>query len=315
MIHALLIPLLLAAPPAKPAPAPAPAADAANVAKAKTLFQAGQKLYKAGKFADAIARFEEAYAARPHPVIFFNIGKCWEQLSENAKALRAYRDYLRLAPDAKDKDTVMDAMANLERRLREKGLQQLLVYAEPASARILVDGKDIGTSPASVELVAGSHKLEASAPGFETYERTFNFSITRASEMTVTLEPPKEATVASDAPKAEPTSTAPKSALDPGPPPPAPPMVSTEPAKKGRLWTYVVGGVAVASAGAGLGLGLAANGEAEKFTSVQHDPMTVNQEYQAARDASTGLATGANVAYGVAGAAAITAVILFILEK
>jgi len=313
MIHVLLIPLLLAAPAA---PAPAPAADAANVAKAKELFQAGQKLYKAGKYAEAIARFEEAYAARPHPVIFFNIGKCWEQLSENAKALRAYRDYLRLAPDAKDRDTVTDAMANLERRLREKGLQQLLVYAEPPTARIVVDGKDIGTSPASVELIAGSHKLEVSAPNFAKYERTFNFSITRATEMTVTLEPPKSAPVASDAPRADPKPADTGSKLDPGPPPPPPPMVSDEaPKKGGRLWAYVVGGVAVASVGAGVGLGVAANGEAAKFTSVQHDPATVNQEFAAARDASTGLATGANVAYGVAGAAAITAVILFILEK
>lgn len=311
MIHALLTALLLAAPPAKPADAPA---DPAAVARAKELFQQGQKLYKARKYADAIARFEQAYAVRPHPVIFFNIAKCWEQLSENAKALRAYRDYLRLAPDAKDKDTVTDAIANLERRLREKGLQQLLVFAEPASARIVVDGKDVGASPASIELAAGSHTLEVSADGFEKVERTFNFNLNRSSEMTVTLEP-KGAAVASDAPKAEPKPGETKPALEPGPPPPPPPMVATEAPKKGRVFTWVAGGVAIASAGAGLGLGLAASGEAAKFTSVQHAPEAVQGNYDAARQSSESLALGANVAYGVAGAAAITAIVLFILEK
>lgn len=310
MIQSLLVAVLLSAPPAKPAPAPA--ADPAAVAKAKEAFSAGQKLYKAGKFAEAIARFEEAYRARPHPVIFFNIGKCWEQLAENAKALRAYRDYLRLAPDAKDKDTVSDAIANLERRLREKGLQQLMVYAEPASARIVVDGKDIGASPASVELVAGSHTLLVTAEGFEQHERTFNFSVTRSSEMTVTLDPARPTQpVASDAPKVEPKPTDMGATLDPGPPPPPPPTVAAEVPRKGRVWTWVAGGVAVASAGAGLGLGLAANGAAAQYVTTLHPPGTAD----GAAANVQGLATGANVAYGVAGAAAITAIVLFFVEK
>ena len=108
MIYPLLIALSLAAAPAKAAPAPA-ADESGDVKKAKDLFQWGQKLYKQARYAEAIAKFEEAYSVRPHPVIYFNIGKCYEQLGETAKALRAYRDYLRLAPDAKDKETVSDA--------------------------------------------------------------------------------------------------------------------------------------------------------------------------------------------------------------
>lgn len=314
MIYALLIvPLLLAAPAAKPPKAEAPADESGDVKKAKELFQWGQKLYKQARYAEAISKFEDAYAARPHPVIFFNIGKCYEQLGETAKALRAYRDYLRLAPEAKDKETVSDAIANLERRLREKGMQQLMVFADPPNARISVDGKDLGGSPASVELIAGNHALTVTAEGYDKVERSFVMQTTRATEMTISLRPSggaKETPLASDAPRADPKNT-----LDPGPPPPAPPMVVSEQPKKGRLWTYVAGGVAVASLGAGIGLGVAANGEAQKFTSVQHDPQTVQAEFDAANRSANGMALGANVAYGVAGAAAITAVILFFVEK
>lgn len=315
MIPALLIALLVAAP--KPAPAPAAAAESGDVKKAKDLFQSGQKLYKSARYAEAIAKFEEAYLVRPHPVIYFNIGKCWEQLGETAKALRAYRDYLRLAPDAKDKDTVSDAIANLERRLREKGMQQLMVFADPPTARISVDGKELGSSPASVELIAGNHVLTVVAEGHEKVERSFVMQTTRATEMTISLRPLGKEPVASDTPRAEPKTTV----ADSGTPPPTPPLVVVAPVetKKGRLWTYVAGGVAVASLGAAVGLGVGANGAMEKFTKpadgMPHPEDQVQARFNEATQSANTLATGANVAYGVAGVAAATAVILFFVEK
>jgi hypothetical protein len=83
-----------------------------------------------------------------------------------------------------------------------------------------------------------------------------------------------------------------------------------EPARKGgRLWTWIAGGAAVAAAGAGVGLGVAANGAAAQTAM---PPMGVTPAQQAS--SAQGLATGANVAYGVAGAAAVTAVVLFFIE-
>ena len=324
MIHALLIALFLAAPPApKAKPAAAPEAESGDVAKAKELFQWGQKLYKQARYAEAIAKFEEAYSVRPHPVIYFNVGKCWEQLGETAKALRAYRDYLRLAPDAKDKETVSDAIANLERRLREKGMQQLMVFAEPANARISVDGKELGTSPVSVELIAGNHSLTVTAEGFEKVDRSFVMQTTRATEMTISLRPagsglkePAKEPIATDVPKAEPK----KDVVDNGTPPPMPPVVvAPVETKKGRLWTYVAGGVAVASLGTAIGLGVGSTGAMEAFTKpkdgMPHNPATVQAEFDAAKQSATGLATGSGVAYGVAGVALATAVVLFFVEK
>lgn len=311
MMTPALVLLLLAAPAAKKAPAPAPAAEDGDVKKAKDLFTWGQKLYKQARYAEAISKFEEAYEVRPHPVIYFNIGKCYEQLGETAKALRSYRDYLRLSPDAKDKETVSDAVANLERRLREKGQQQLMVFADPPNARISVDGKELGTSPASVELVAGNHTLLVSADGYEKVERSFVMQLSRATEMTISLRPvgAKETPpLVSDAPKKDDKPT-----LDPGTPPPAPPLVvEPAPQKKGRVWTYVVGGVAVASLGAGIGMGVASGSNAQQLTDPNRMPGgNAQQLHDSARD----LSVGANVAYGVAAAAAITAVVLFFVEQ
>lgn len=299
-VHALCALVSLGAAPA--------AADDAT--RAKDIFKVAQKLYKEARYADAIAKFEEAYVLKPSPVIIYNIGKCHEQLGDVPKAMRSYRDYLRLAPDAKDKDTVGDAIANLERRLKEKGLQQLLVFADPPAALIEVDGKVLGNSPASIELTAGNHTLKVKADGYETTERSFVMQTARATEMTINLRKVEASTPPLDAPKKdEPkpvaltpsTSTATTGSTEV--------TKTAEPAKKGgRVWTWVAGGLAVASAGAGVGLGVAAQGTAAKV------PMAPIGQAPAQAQQAQGLAMGANVAYGVAGAAAVTAVILFFVE-
>jgi hypothetical protein len=220
--------------------------------------------------------------------------------------LRAYRDYLRLLPDAHDKENVTDAMANLERRLREKGVQQLMVFADPPQARIVVDGQDLGLSPATVELMAGNHTMVVTADGYEKVERSFVMQTTRATEMTITLRPVTAAPPVNDVPKAEPAVN-----LSPPLPPPPVVMVASEAPPKRRVWTFVAGGAAVAGLGAGVVMGVVANNTAERMRSEVRPQV----EAQALHDRAQSMAIGANVAYGVAAVAAATAVVLFFVEQ
>ena len=175
--------------------------------------------------------------------------------------------------------------------------------------------RSLGTSPVSVELIAGNHALTVTAEGFEKVDRSFVMQTTRATEMTISLRPvstglkePAKEPVVTDVPKAEPK----KDVVDTGTPPPMPPVVVTPvETKKGRLWTYVAGGVAVASLGTAIGLGVGANGNAAELKRVEHTQMEAQNLYNSAN----GMATGANVAYGVAGVALATAVVLFFVEK
>ncbi len=291
---------------------PQEAASEADAAQAKAAFEAGKKLYKQAKYAEAVVKFDEAYKARPHPAIFFNIAKCHEQLGDVAKALRNYRDYLRLLPQAEDKVAVQDSVANLERKLREKGVQQVLIFAEPASAKIEVDGKGVGVSPASVELAAGQHALTVSADGFTTVERSFTVSLAKSSELTVALTPKAEQTPSIPV---SPKKDAPVASKDPSLTPadsqkPSTPDLKTPAPKKGRVVTWIAGGTALAALGAGIGLGVAANGAAQSLKSTERSRADATALQQQAQ----GMATGANIAYGVAGAAAIAAVVLFFVE-
>jgi hypothetical protein len=316
VVPALCIALVVSAPAKPKTPPPAPVAD--DTQKAKEAFQTAQRLYKEARYAEAIVKFEEAYAIKPSPVLFFNIGRCHEQLADVPKAMRAYREYLRMAPDAKDKDTVNDAIANLERRLKEKGLQQLLVFADPPTALIEVDGKVLGNSPASVELTAGNHKLTVKAEGYETTERAFVMQVQRATEMTINLRPaatpPIE--VKKDPPKETPKDTTkdvtkkdePKRAdLTPketGSGTGGDVVKPAEPAPRKRLFTWVAAGTAGAAAVGGIIMYAMANGLAKD---IANQPVGTVQRVQ-------GLQTGSFVLFGVAGAAAVSAIVLFFLE-
>ena len=296
---------------------PALADEASDARKAKDLFAAGQKLYKADKYAEAIVKFEAAYTVTPHPVIYFNIARCYEQLGDAPKAIKAYKDYLRLMPSAKDREAVNESVAALERKVREKTLARVTVTAEPAGARVEVDGKAVAGTPAIAEVPPGTHQVLVSLEGHDSVERTVATTAGQAVDLTVTLRKtadPKGS--ASDAPrKDEPAAGA---SLTPGPSVAgqvSQPGVTEQPRK--RVATWVVGGVAVAGLGTGIALGLMSS----SATSAMRAPIVSPATYPttAERDAQvkniTTLAVGADVAYGVAAAAAVTAVVLFFVEK
>src|SRR4051812_39281011 len=83
-------------------------AAAARRDEAKAAFGRGNTAYNLGKYADAIAEFERAYALSRLPEILFNLGQCYrkqweaEQRSElGRRALHYYEAVLREAPTAK----------------------------------------------------------------------------------------------------------------------------------------------------------------------------------------------------------------------
>lgn len=326
MKKTLLLIIALATMPVSSALGAGPA-EAADTKKAKELFGDAQKLYKQGRFAEAIEKFELAYQAKPHPLIYFNVGRCYEELAKVGPALKAYKSYLRLSPEAKDRNQVADTIANLERKLRDQGLQQLTVVVDPPAAQIEVDGQGAGPSPATVELTVGNHHVVLTADGYEKIDRTISMTPGQASELNIAMvkssEPKAPATDApvAERPKPEPE---PESIISAVQPEPSLTEISTEqPAKvsppRGRVWTYVVGGVAVASLGAAVGMGVGSLLEAEAYRAGDNGQRWPTEgptgaEGMAHYDAANTLSTGANIAYVVAGAAAITAIVLFFTE-
>ena len=103
------------------APRPARADDPAMRA-AKRHFERGEKLFALGKFDDALDEYQKAFDARAIPDFLFNIGQCYRNLGDLDQAIFSFKKYLKLEPDAPNKDAVTKLIDELEdKRARENG--------------------------------------------------------------------------------------------------------------------------------------------------------------------------------------------------
>ena len=88
--------------------------DDAALARARKHFKRGEKLYALGKFDAALAAYEAAFDAAPLPEFLFNIGQCHRNLDHYDEAIFSFNKYLRLEPDADNRDAVEKLIAELE---------------------------------------------------------------------------------------------------------------------------------------------------------------------------------------------------------
>jgi tetratricopeptide (TPR) repeat protein len=220
----------------------APTAEQRSEAKAR--FDEGAAAYRAGQYAHAVELFLAADALVPSAALSFNVARAYEKLGETAKALRHYRDFLRRAPNAPNARDVGSVVATLEKRLMQRGLQQVTVLSEP-EADLAIDGLWLGRTPWTGELKPGPHRAVLSRQGYRAQSRDFELSAERAMDLSLRLEP---------------AFTAPRSlSSGPSPLPPAPPApVPAGPKNDARSaeglgpWPWVTvaaGGAALASAG------------------------------------------------------------------
>jgi hypothetical protein len=302
-------------------PAPAGAAGAAgDVAEARSHFERGAGLFRAGDYRQAIVEFEAAYRLKPHGSIHFNLAQCHEKLDEWPAALRGYEDYLRELPDARDRAAVRAAIGRIERRLAAAGVQALLVYTDPPGAEVRIDGRTHGRSPFHITLPPGVYRVTLSLDGHQPEERQAEVSASATQVLDLMLRPvtgavseatpgaPGAAGVAPAAALAAPAAVdlAPRPAvsslLGPSPEP-------SRPAAKRRVYTWVAAGMATAAGLAGAWMGVAAKRQQDRLLDGSPHPDAA----ALARDAQR-KATAANVLYGLSGVAAAAGVTLFYVE-
>jgi hypothetical protein len=102
------------APAAAPAPAPAASGDDAAMAQAKQHFETGRNAYNAGDYVTAIREFKAAEQLRPSPILDYNIGLANEKLGKRRVALKYYKRYLEVQPNASNKAEVEQKVSALE---------------------------------------------------------------------------------------------------------------------------------------------------------------------------------------------------------
>ncbi len=296
------------APSAKPAapgpsdkPAPSTAADPdQRKADARRHFKAGAKAYAAGKYSDAIDQFLEANRLVPSPALSYNIARAYDKIGNAAQALSFYRDYLRRAPNASDKQSVDATIDKLEKALMQKGVQQVTVLSTPSRATVVMDGQPVGVTTWTGEIYPGRHRLTLRLEGYQDTEKVFNLPAHRAIDVKVELAAVQ---------KKPSESAAPTPPSKPAPVVVAPPPRPQESHAQVAPWTWAALGVGVASLGGSLGFELA-RASAER----QSRDASTQVEAASRYDTMKSRQTIARVLLGVGAAATVAGGVLLYLD-
>jgi tetratricopeptide (TPR) repeat protein len=99
-------------------------ADDPDLRTAKRHFERGEKLYALAKFREALDEYQKAFDAKPIPDFLFNIGQCYRNLGDYDSAIFSYRKYLKLAPDAPNRDKVEQLISDLEAKQAQSDTQR-----------------------------------------------------------------------------------------------------------------------------------------------------------------------------------------------
>ncbi len=101
--------LAVVGPTARPAFADDPATRAA-----RRHYERGEKLFALGKFDEALEEYQTAFDAKPLPGFLYNIGQCYRNLGDYDQAIFSFKKYLKLEPDAQNKEAVEQLITDLE---------------------------------------------------------------------------------------------------------------------------------------------------------------------------------------------------------
>ena len=302
-------------PLAPPAPVCATKPSPGDKSKAMATFRKGKQEMDAGHFKESLALFEEAHCGFPAPALRRAISEAQLRLGQ-CEAAQA-------SADKWGDEAVGDERASVAPWLDQirSSCVSTSITLQPADARLTVDGEARTSSEGrwSARLLVGSHTIRVERAGFKPQELQFRAVSSSPASTTISLVPeraPPPSVAVIEAPPARPPAvtapprpTQPPPALAPKEEPVAVTPVPVEPARRADLgWVpWLPAGVAVV----GLGLAIAGGVLAAQCpsTAISPDALYDAQVCQANH------ATLADVGWGIAGAGAVTAGVLFLVLR
>jgi hypothetical protein len=280
-----------------PGAAPKAAAKAPDakpdLAAAKKHYAQGDKLFKAGDFAGALAEFQAANDIKAAPQVERYIGMSEDNLGHYHAAVEWYGKFLDHVPEklASQGDEIKKRSAEI-RAMPGK----VHVDSTPPGATVTVDDKPApAPTPTDVDVPSGSHVIKFAAPGRVATTKTIDVMF--ASSQTVTAD------LAAEPPPPPPPAPAPVAAAPEAPPPAAPagPQPLAEP--RSKVPAFITGGLAIAAAGVGTVFGVLALNDQTNFNKT---PTT------STADSGDTHALICDMAFGIAITFGVTSAVLFL---
>jgi hypothetical protein len=281
---------------------PAAAQSKEELDKARATFLEGVSLAAANNCAAALAKYQAVAKVKVTAQVAYNIAECEERLGKLVPALGSYRLAASLVTDGKPKEVssnVGDRIKSLEARM-----PTLILQRTEQTARIELDGIEIGSMGAEIPVDPGTHTVSGKIGETEVWRESVQIAEKEHKTVTVKID------LAKFKPPTQPTATA--TAVATVAPPPTATVEPPPPASKAPA--FVVGAIGIASLGAGVGLFVASRGNAaelEKLCGKDNDcPASAKGTYDSGRTL-TGVSE-ALFAVGVVGVAA--GIVLYVVR-
>lgn len=284
--------------------APAAAEDTQD---AEALFNFGLAEMEAGRYESGCPALAESHRLEPRPGVLFTLATCEARRGRVATAFARFGAYLALyetlPPEQQERQGTRVTLARKQREKLGSELPLLTLSLPPSTPSrtvVALDGAVVARAALGRALPVdpGEHQLTTQLPGGEIWRRSI--TVARGEKKEVTLHV-KQAGYAHEAQSA------------PADTPPAPPA---GPSKR-RVAAYVTGGVGLAGLAVGAvlgGLTLAQKGTVEGNCTPAGSVERCNDAGFDAAQKANRFGLGSTVAFGVGGAAAVTAALLFFTE-
>ncbi len=133
----------------------------------EALIKDGIELRRAGRDADAVTKFEQAYEAAKTPRAAAQLGLCLQALARWAEADPMLAEALSSTKDPwvkKNRDTLKDALEQVKAKVG-----RVEIVGKPVGAEVAINGRVVGTLPLPKPVLVneGPVDIEVSAPGYK----------------------------------------------------------------------------------------------------------------------------------------------------
>jgi hypothetical protein len=213
-------------------------------AAARELFKEGDGLQRAGRFAEALDKFQRAQQVYGAPTNLLRVAECEAALGRLVESAEGYREVMRTALPAGSPPAFQAAVDQAKAELAqvEPRVPKLVVQVQPAGVvgpQMQIDGRNVPGAliGAQVPLDPGPHKVFVLAPGYASAEQEVVLADRDTKTVVLTLAP----TAGTAAAPPPPTGT--EGTTPPGTPPPPPPIVTPDLPSPQRSRTGILLGV------------------------------------------------------------------------
>ena len=156
--------------------------------EARLDWDAARELYDAGDARSALVHFQKAYDLSKNPRVLFNVGVCYKDLTQYARAIRVWERELAFS-EKLDADDVAQIEFAIEAARRF--VSSLTLQTNQPGATLSIDGTEVGTSPfvAAMPIDVGRRTLTLRKEGYAPQETTVDVVQGTPVSLTLNLTP------------------------------------------------------------------------------------------------------------------------------